>query len=70
MRSFDIVTSMRETNAISKLAGSIGGVAGLVGVVLFFAGIFGAPRMFAFAGLGLIGIWLVSYFVEEFGPRK
>ena len=61
---------MSEASAISKLAGSIGGLAGLVGVVLFFLGIFGAPRTFAFVGLGLIGISLTAFFLEEFGPRR
>ena len=61
---------MSEANAISKLASAVGGLAGLVGILLFFAGIFGAPRTFAFVGLALIGISLVAFYLEEFGPGK
>ncbi len=61
---------MNKASAISKLASTVGGLAGFVGVVLFFLGIFGAPRTFAFVGLALIGISLVAFFLEEFGPGK
>lgn len=41
-----------------------------VGCLLFFAGIFGAPRVLAFAGLVLIVISLATFFIEEQSIRK
>ena len=61
---------MSEASAISKLAGGVGGLTALVGVVLFMAGLFGPVRNVVFIGLALIIVALVAYFVEEFGPRK
>jgi len=42
----------------------------LVGCVLFFSGIFGAPRTLAFVGLALMVSAVAAFFIEEFGPRK
>ncbi len=42
----------------------------VVGVVLFMAGIFGAPRVLAFTGVGLMAASLVAFFIEEHGQRK
>ena len=50
--------------------GRAGGVLTMVGVVTFFAGLFGAPRTLVFIGITLIVLSLVAYFLEEFGQRK
>ncbi len=42
----------------------------LVGVALFMLGIFGAPRVLAFTGIGLMAFSLVAFFIEEQGNRK
>ncbi|MBX7055533.1 MAG: hypothetical protein K1X36_11300 [Pyrinomonadaceae bacterium] len=42
----------------------------VVGVILFMAGIFGAPRVLAFAGVGLMAVSLIAFFIEEHGQRK
>ncbi len=41
----------------------------LIGCVLFFAGIFGAPRSLAFTGLALMIFSVAAFAFEEFGPR-
>lgn len=52
------------------MAGRIGSVFALVGVLFFFLGIFGAPRVLAFAGLGLMILAVVAFFLEERGERR
>jgi len=61
---------MANSNGISKLAGRVGMLFVVVGVVLFMAGIFGAPRVLAFAGLGLMVMSGAAFCIEEFGPRS
>ncbi len=41
-----------------------------VGVIAFFFGIFGAPRVLAFVGLGLMVLSLVAFTVEEYSVRR
>ena len=55
---------------MSKTAGLAGSVMCAAGVVAFFAGIFGAPRVLAFIGLGLMTASIVAFFVEEQGARR
>ena len=61
---------MNERSGISKLAGRLGGLAGLVGVILFMVGLFGPVRNVVFVGLALIITSLAAYCFEEFGPRQ
>lgn len=61
---------MPQTNATAKFAGRLGMLLAFVGCLLFFAGIFGAPRVLAFAGLVLIVISLATFFIEEQSIRK
>ena len=52
------------------MAGRVGSLAALVGVLLFFLGIFGAPRVLAFVGLGLMILAVVGFFFEELAHRR
>jgi len=61
---------MDNSTGISKMAGRAGSLFALVGILTFFAGVFGAPRTFLFVGLALIVLALASYAFEEFGPRR
>jgi hypothetical protein len=61
---------MSNSVASGKIAGLAGSVMCAVGVVLFFIGIFGGPRTFAFTGLGLIVFSLVCFFIEEQQNRR
>jgi hypothetical protein len=63
-------SDMAQANGISKLAGGAGSLMAAVGILLFFLGIFGMPRTFAFVGLALIASALVAFFVEEQGQRR
>lgn len=61
---------MENSSGMSSLAGRAGMLLVVVGVVLFMAGIFGAPRVLAFTGVGLMAVSLVAFFIEEHGQRK
>ncbi len=62
---------MAQANGISKLAGKVAPLIAIIGILTFFSGVFSlAPRMFVFAGVALIALALVAFFVEEFGPRR
>ncbi|HEX3100316.1 MAG TPA: hypothetical protein VHQ01_00915 [Pyrinomonadaceae bacterium] len=62
---------MAEANGISKLAGRAGMLIAFVGLLAFFAGVFSfVPRMVMVAGIALIALSLVSFFVEEFEQRR
>jgi len=62
---------MAQANSISKVAGSVAALLAIVGILIFFSGVFSfAPRMFVFVGIALIALAYVSFFVEEFGPRR
>lgn len=61
---------MENSSKSNSLSGRAGMLFVVVGVVLFMAGIFGAPRVLAFAGLGLMAFSLVAFFLEEHAQRK
>jgi len=61
---------MANSTGISKTAGRIGSLLCTVGVIAFFIGVFGGPRAFAFAGVGLMITSLVGFFVEEQSQRN
>ena len=60
---------MSEASGISKLAGGAANLIAVAGLAAFFIGLFGPVRNIMFVGLALIGIALIAYFVEEYGPR-
>jgi hypothetical protein len=55
---------------MSKAAGRLGSLVGLLGLVLFLAGIFGAPRVLAIAGVVMMVVSFALFFVEEAGIRR
>jgi hypothetical protein len=62
---------MDQLNSMSKLAGRAGSLFAIVGLLMFFSGVFSfAPRTFLFAGVALYALALVAYFVEESGQRR
>ncbi len=61
---------MENSTGMSKSVGRVGSALGLIGLVLFLAGIFGAPRELAFAGLAMIIASFVAFFIEETGTRR
>lgn len=61
---------MENSSRSSSLAGRAGMLLVVVGVVLFMAGIFGAPRVLAFTGVAMMAVSLVAFFIEEHGQRK
>lgn len=61
---------MNNSSGISKTVGHLASVLAALGVLTFFFGIFGGPRMFAFAGVAMIVASLVGFFVEEQGSRR
>lgn len=61
---------MANSNGAGRTAGLAGAVLCTVGVVLFFVGVFGGPRVFAFVGIGLMAVSLVGFFVEEQVERR
>ena len=64
------VLTMANATGMKKTAGNAGSLFALVGVLMFFLGIFGAPRMLAFAGLGLMIAAVVAFSVEEYAGRR
>lgn len=61
---------MENSTGMSKLAGRVGMLFVLVGCLLFFLGIFGAPRILAFVGLCVMATSLIAFFIEEQGNRR
>ncbi|MEO6656157.1 MAG: hypothetical protein ABIO36_08755 [Pyrinomonadaceae bacterium] len=61
---------MGNSTGISKTAGHFGSLMALLGVAAFFFGIFGGPRVFAFAGLAMMIAAIVGFFIEEQGSRS
>ncbi|MBK6723744.1 MAG: hypothetical protein IPO41_01475 [Acidobacteria bacterium] len=61
---------MENSTGMSKLAGRVGMLFVLVGCLLFFLGIFGAPRILAFVGVIVMAASLVGFFIEEQGNRR
>jgi hypothetical protein len=56
---------------MSKMIGRAGSLMALVGILMFFLGVFSiAPRMFVFVGVGVIALSLAAFFIEEFSPRR
>ena len=52
------------------MAGLAGSVLLAAGVLAFFVGIFGGPRVLAFAGVALMVVSLIAFYVEEFQNRR
>lgn len=61
---------MGNSTAMSKMAGRVGMLFVLVGCLLFFLGIFGAPRVLAFVGVSVLAASLIAFFIEEQGNRR
>ena len=61
---------MSETSGISKLAGRAGTLMTVIGLAVYFFGLFGPVRNVIFVGVALIALSFAAYFVEEFGPRS
>ncbi len=55
---------------MGKTAGFVGSLLCAAGVIAFFIGIFGGPRSFAIAGVALMVVSLVGFFVEEQITRR
>lgn len=60
---------MSQSTGIARTFGRMASLLALVGIAVFMAGLFGAPRYFVFVGIALIALALMGFFVEEFGPR-
>ena len=61
---------MSKSNGSGRMAGLAGGLLCAAGVVAFFIGIFGGPRVLAFVGIGLMAVSLIGFFLEESARRK
>ena len=61
---------MANSTAMKKTAGKAGSLFALLGVLLFFLGIFGAPRSLAFTGLALMVAAVAAFSVEEYAGRR
>lgn len=61
---------MSSSNGIGKTAGLAGSVVCTAGVIAFFVGIFGGPRVLAFVGIGLMAFSLLAFYIEEYQARK
>jgi len=61
---------MENSSGLSKTAGRLGSLLCFLGVVAFFVGIFGGPRIFAFAGVALMVVSLAGFFIEETAASK
>ena len=55
---------------MSKMAGKVGSLLCVAGVIGFFIGIFGGPRSFAIGGVILMAVSLLGFFLEEQGDRR
>jgi hypothetical protein len=60
---------MAGSTGTSRMAGRIGSLLVLAGLLLFFLGLFGAPRGLTFVGVGLMILALVAYTIEEYSIR-
>lgn len=61
---------MTKSTKDSKSIGNIGIVIMLLGLLGFFIGIFGGPRVFAFIGLGMMLVSMVAFYIEEQQNRR
>ena len=64
-------TFMEQVSSISKMAGRAGSLMAIVGLLVFFAGVFSfAPRIAVIAGIAMFVLAIVAFIVEEYGQRK
>ena len=61
---------MERSTGSSKVAGHVGSLLGLVGLLSFLLGIFGAPRVLAIAGVAMMMAAFTAFFIEELGKRR
>ncbi len=61
---------MGKSTGTSRTVGRIGSLLGLVGLLSFLVGIFGAPRILAIAGVVMMVASFVAFFIEEVGSRR
>lgn len=61
---------MENSTGMSKMAGRVGSALGLLGLLLFLLGIFGAPRSLAIAGVAMMVAAFIAFFIEEAGNRR
>ena len=61
---------MSEAIGNSKKAGRAAPIKTVIGLAVFFFGLFGPVRNIIFVGVALIALSFIAYFVEEFGPRS
>lgn len=52
------------------MAGRAAPLMTVIGLAVFFFGLFGPVRNIIFVGVALIALSFIAYFVEEFGPRS
>ena len=52
------------------MAGHIGSLLAIIGVIAFFIGIFGGPRSFAIGGVAMMAASTIGFFIEEMGKRR
>ena len=62
--------TMANTTGMAKTAGRTASVLCGAGVIAFFIGIFGGPRVLAFTGVALMVASLVGFFIEEQSNRR
>jgi hypothetical protein len=55
---------------MARTAGLAASLLCAAGVIAFFIGIFGGPRVLAFTGVALMVASLVGFFIEEQGHRR
>ena len=61
---------MAQATNMSKLAGTAGSILALVGMLIFFIGVFGyGPKSFVIAGVATIAVALAAFFYQEFSSR-
>ncbi len=61
---------MAKSTGSARTAGLAGSVLLAAGVLAFFVGIFGGPRVLAFVGVALMAAALIAFYVEEFQNRR
>jgi hypothetical protein len=61
---------MVKSTGTARTAGLAGSALALVGLLLFLAGIFGAPRTLAFVGVGMMVLAMIAFYIEEAGNRR
>jgi len=73
MRPHELLLGYLNMAAVSgsvKTIGRLGSLSLAVGLILFLGGLFVLPRMFTFAGIALLVLALILYWLEESGVRK